>query len=74
MATVINNPGQGQGTGGDGEGASVGLILGIVVAVILVALFVIYGLPAMRGTNTAPGTDVNIQTPPTTIINPPAQP
>jgi ABC-type branched-subunit amino acid transport system permease subunit len=46
MATIINNPSSA------GEDTSVGLILGIILAVVVAgALFVIYGLPAIRDTN-----------------------
>lgn len=57
MATTINNA---------GEGTGAGTILGIVVAVIIIALLFIYGLPALRGTttDTSPaGTNVNISLP-----------
>jgi hypothetical protein len=47
MATVINNP-------GESESSGVGLIIGVIVAIILIALFFIYALPAMRGSNQAP--------------------
>lgn len=52
MATVINDP---------SEGAGAGTIIGVVVAIILIALLFIYGLPALRGTNTpTPGASANI--------------
>jgi hypothetical protein len=52
MATVINNP---------SEGSGAGTIIGIVVAIILIALLFIYGLPALRGgTTNSPGTNINI--------------
>lgn len=56
MATVINNP---------SEGSGAGTILGIVVAVIIIALLFIYGLPALRGTgSTQPaGTNINVELP-----------
>lgn len=53
MATVINNPGNGESNGG-----GAGLIIGIVILVVVVALFFIYGLPAMR--NNDSGTTVNV--------------
>jgi hypothetical protein len=57
MATVINNP--------SNEGSGAGTIIGIVIAVVLVALLFIYGLPALRGTDTtpAPGASVNVTLP-----------
>lgn len=57
MATVINNP---------GEGSGAGTIIGIVLAVILVALLFIYGLPALRGSAApaaTPSANVDINLP-----------
>jgi hypothetical protein len=52
MATVINNP---------SEGSGAGAIIGIVIAIILIALLFIYGLPALRGGNAGtPGPSANI--------------
>lgn len=43
MTTVINNP-------GDGDSSSaMGVIVGIIVVIILGALFFMYALPAIRG-------------------------
>lgn len=57
MATVINNP-------GDNSGGA-GMIVGLVVAVIIIALIFIYGIPALRGTGTtaAPAASVNVTLP-----------
>lgn len=57
MATVINNP--------PSEGSGAGTIIGLVLAVIIIALLFIYGLPMVRGTNdtAAPGANVNINLP-----------
>lgn len=58
MATVINNPSD--------NGSGAGTVIGILVALILVALLFIYGLPALRGgastgtPNTTPGASANI--------------
>lgn len=57
MATVINNP---------SEGSGAGTILGIVVAVILLALLFIYGLPALRGSGNnkaAPSASIDVNLP-----------
>jgi hypothetical protein len=54
MTTVIN------GSGEDSSGA--GLIIGVVVAIILIALFFMYGLPAMRG-GEQKTTDINVTVP-----------
>lgn len=56
MATVINNPGDG---GGGGNDSSSGVFIGIILAVVVAgALFFIYGLPAMRNTDTGPTINV----------------
>lgn len=61
MTTVVNSP------GGGGEGMGVGFIIGIIVAIAVVALLAVYGLPALRA-NQAPqqkegSIDVNIKLP-----------
>jgi hypothetical protein len=55
MATVINNP----DSGGTRESSGMGLIIGVIVAVIIVFLFIVYGLPGIRGRSTG-GTNVNV--------------
>ncbi len=55
MTTVINNP-SGSPEDSSGGGNVVVLIMGVLIAVVLVFLFVVYGLPSMRGTmNTTEG-------------------
>lgn len=59
MTTVINNPGESSDSGA-------GLLIGIVVILILLAIFFVYGLPALRhsGAPAAPGSaTVNVQLP-----------
>ena len=53
MATVINNP-------GDTSGSGAGLIIGIIVAIVLIGLFVFYGVPALRDGGS---TNVNVDLP-----------
>jgi hypothetical protein len=53
MATIINNP----DSSSDGGGA--GLVTGIIIAVVIVFLFLVFGLPAIRG-NGNRGTTVNV--------------
>jgi hypothetical protein len=48
MTTVVNNPGD-----GSGESSGVGLVLGIIVAIVLVGAFVVYALPAMMGNSSS---------------------
>ncbi len=43
MATIINTP------NGTSEDSGLGLILGVLLALVLIFLFFIYGLPALRG-------------------------
>lgn len=57
MATIINNP---QGAGGptnDGDNSGTGMLVGIVVAILLIALFFLYALPLIRtgGRASTPG-------------------
>jgi hypothetical protein len=55
--TIINNPDTGHDSGG-----GAGIFLGVILAIILIALFFIYALPALldRGGG---GTDTNINVP-----------
>lgn len=58
MATVINNPGENSG--------GAGVIVGLVVAVIIIAVVFIYGLPAIRGgtsNNAAPSANIDVNLP-----------
>lgn len=64
MATVINNPNPGTSDSGGG----MGFLAGIVLLVVVVFLFIIYGLPALRQSagpqiNVPDKVDVNVQTP-----------
>jgi hypothetical protein len=56
MTTVVNNP---------GEGGGAGTIIGVVIAIILIALLFIYGLPALRGggTSNAPSANIDVNLP-----------
>lgn len=61
MTTVINNPGN-----GDGSDSAVGMIVGIIVLLMIVGLFFVYALPAIRGSGAAPqngAIDVNVKLP-----------
>jgi hypothetical protein len=53
MTTIINNP---DTSGGNSGG--VGLIVGAVVIIAIIALFFLYGLPALRKSSS--GTTVNV--------------
>lgn len=56
MATIINNPGD-----ADSSGAGIGMILGTIALLVVVGLFFMYALPAMRAGNTAPqGSSLNV--------------
>lgn len=73
MTTIINTP-----PTGESADSGLSLILGIIIALILVALFFVYGLPAIRANNVAPeANDVNVNvelppitTTPTPTVNP----
>lgn len=59
MATIINNP-----SGGDSSHSGVGLIIGIVLALVVIVLFFIYGLPALRNLGGGGGgTNINVTLP-----------
>jgi hypothetical protein len=61
MATIINNPGE-----GNSDNSVIGIVIGVLLAILIVFLFFRYALPAMRG-NGAPqngGLNVNVQLPP----------
>jgi len=60
MATVINNP-----TTGESSDSGLGIIIGIVMVLVIGGLFIVYGLPAVRDSKTAPqesniNVDVNL--------------
>ena len=55
MATIINNP-----DSGDKGGGGLGMIIGAIVLVLVIVLFFVYGLPAMRNSGDSTGTDVNV--------------
>ena len=48
MATVINNPSQGETSGG-----GTGVVIGILVVILLAVLFLVFGLPYLRNGGTA---------------------
>jgi len=51
MATIINNPGEPR------ESSSTGVIIGLLLAVVLIGAFIIWGLPALRGNSAPPAQD-----------------
>ncbi len=58
METVINTPSKLDGSSG------VSLIIGILIALVLVVLFLVYGLPAIRNQNAqAYSVKINVNTP-----------
>lgn len=76
MTTVINTPGN-----SDSSGGALGLIVGIIVLIIVGALFFIYVLPMINSSLNNSGEpkdntmDINVQLPPVEINNPePAAP
>ena len=55
MTTVINNP-----NSGESADSVTGFIAVIILLIVLVALFFMYGLPVMRNTETAKEDKINI--------------
>lgn len=57
MATIINNP----DSGGDNSSGGMGMVIGAIVLVLILILFFVYGLPALRGNSGSDnGTQVNV--------------
>lgn len=59
MTTIINNP-----NGETASDSAAGIIIGVIFALILVALFIVYGLPALRNNQST-----TTENPSTTNIN-----
>lgn len=62
MATIVNNPGNGD------SGSGMGMIVAVIVLLAVVLLFFVYGLPAIRQAgspqiNVPSEIDVNVTTP-----------
>lgn len=54
MTTIINTP-----PSGENSDSGFGLVLGIIIAIVLVGLFFVYGFPAIRQSNNQPNnTDI----------------
>lgn len=62
MTNIVNTP-----PAGNDSGSGVGIILGVLVALIIVVLFFVYGLPALRQgaspDNSSGAIDVNVKLP-----------
>lgn len=48
MTTVVNNP-PATNTGGDNGSGGMGMVLGVLLAIIIVFLFVVFAWPALQG-------------------------
>ncbi len=59
MTTIVNTP------RGESTDSSLGMILGVIIAIALVVLFFVYGLPALRqGSQPSEGgTNINVSVP-----------
>lgn len=55
MTTIIN-------PGNNNSSSGAGLVIGVIIAIVLIALFVIFGLPAIRDKQN-PGTNINVEIP-----------
>ena len=66
MATIIQDPGDREVVREVHDGGGSGVIVGVLLALVIIALILFYGVPRFRhsGTNGATGTlNVNVQTP-----------
>lgn len=70
MATIVNNP------GGEGSNSGMGIVVGVIVALMIVAAavagFIMYGLPAIQNSQTPQDGSLNINV--TLPANTPAAP
>lgn len=57
MATIVNNPGNSDSSSG------VGFVIGIVLLIVALGVFFVYGLPALRGNTQPSGTNINVEVP-----------
>ncbi len=59
MAIIVNNP------SGTSEDSGLGVIVGVVVGLLLIVLFFVYGLPALQNRQAAaqPDTNITVQLP-----------
>lgn len=61
MTTIINTPGN------NSDSSGVGVIVAIIIAIVVIGLFFVYGLPAIRGMGSAApqngAIDVNVKLP-----------
>ncbi|MDO8667962.1 MAG: hypothetical protein Q7K35_02575 [bacterium] len=64
MTTVINNP----SGGGSENSSSLGIIFGVIIAIVLIGLFFFYGLPALRRAGTGSATNPSQPSGPTINI------
>lgn len=74
MATIINNPPSSQSPApSDGGSGMMGILVGVILVVVVIFLFVAYGLPVMRGnqnTNSGDaGPTINIPVPDKIDVN-----
>lgn len=64
MTTVINTPANGESTGS-------GFVIGVAfVVIIILGIFFVYGLPALKNNTTPKSIDINLQLPATVPVTP----
>lgn len=56
MATIINNPDSGTS---DNASGGAGMLIGAIVLILILIIFFVYGLPAIRGSSTK-GNTINV--------------
>jgi len=73
MAVVVNNPPSSQTvTPAESQGDGIGLLVGAVVLLLVVALLVVFGLPLLRGASRVPassGTGASVNVPDHVDVN-----
>ena len=56
MTTIVNSP-------RDSADSGLGMVFGVLLAIGIIVLFLIYGLPAIRGNNGSEGINIDVNLP-----------
>lgn len=66
MATTIINPASNNDSSNNNM---ISLFVGVIIVIVLVALFWVYGVPLLRGLNGSKGIQINLPVPSTINVN-----